>query len=144
VIHPGLVRFEGGLLLFRSDEKDVPEWVKTHDHWINNTNKVMAAHSEQEGRRLAEQSARHQAEAQRIEELNEKFKNLGVLRRPGDCSSRRASRRRIRRRSGPPWRQPRVTGGRESLWGGLLLEPRTICGGQGPEVQYFSIAGQAR
>jgi hypothetical protein len=98
VIHPGLVRFERGLLLFRSDEKDVPEWVKTLDQWINNTNKVMAAHAEQEGRRLAEQSARHQAEAQRIEELNEKFKNLSVLPRPGDCI--RTARQNLRAHRG--------------------------------------------
>jgi hypothetical protein len=76
VIHPGLLRFERGLLFFRSDEKDVPEWVNTLDQWIDNANKVTATHAEQEGRRLAEQSARHQAETQRIEKMNEKFKNL--------------------------------------------------------------------
>ena len=76
VIQPGLVRFERGLLLFRSEEKDVPEWVKTLDQWIDSANRVMAAHVEQETRRLAEQSARHQAEARRIEDMNEKFKNL--------------------------------------------------------------------
>jgi len=44
--------FEPGRFLFQSEEKNVPEWIKAIDHWIDT------------------------AETRRMTEMNEKFKDL--------------------------------------------------------------------
>ena len=49
---PGLVHFEPGRFLFQSKEKNVPEWIKAIDQWIDT------------------------AETRRMTEMNEKFKDL--------------------------------------------------------------------
>ncbi len=75
-VHPGLGRFEPGRFLFQSEEKNVPDWIKAIDQWIDTANKAVIAHAEEAVRQQVEATARRQDETRRMTEMNEKFKDL--------------------------------------------------------------------
>ena len=62
-------------LLFASEERLVPEWIRHIDLWISEANAQVAADEAAEEKRRAESEARDRRDAL-LREVNERFKNL--------------------------------------------------------------------
>ena len=62
-------------LLFASEERLVPEWIRHIDLWIAEANAQVAVDEEAEAKRRAETEARDKRDAL-LKQVNEKYKNL--------------------------------------------------------------------
>lgn len=62
-------------LLFASEERSVPDWIRHIDLWIAEANAQVAADDAAEAKRKAEAQARNQRDTL-LKQVNDKFKDL--------------------------------------------------------------------
>ena len=75
-ILPQRVEFDRAAALFKSDESGVEQWVESIDKWIASTNARHVTNLEQVWRERSDRADAETRETERIQRLNDRFKNL--------------------------------------------------------------------
>ena len=73
---PQRVEFDRAAAIFKSDESGVEQWVESIDKWIASTNARHMTTLEQVWRERSDRADAETREIERIQRLNDRFKNL--------------------------------------------------------------------
>ena len=73
---PQRVDFDRGCAVFKSDEEHVEHWIESIDKWIASTNARHLLRLEQARRERSDRVDAESKERERIQGLNDRFKNL--------------------------------------------------------------------
>jgi hypothetical protein len=74
--HPKKLGMMHQALVFKCEEAHLPAWVQHIDKWIAGANKALADQEEREKQKKAEQLKQEEEKKRRIDEVNEKYRDL--------------------------------------------------------------------